>query len=210
MEQKNTTLLKTGTTTVAIVCKDGVVLAADRRATAGYVANKRVVKIATIAPSMAMTFAGTVSDIQLLTKVIQAEIRLKDLYVGRIARTKEVANLLSGMLYQNIRKYFPGVAAFILGGYDHRGGSAWELSPDGAMMEIVDYGTTGSGSLFALGVLETLYKKNMTIDQGIDLVNKAINASIQRDIYSGNGITIVTVTKDGVKTVLEKEINVGL
>ena len=91
-----------------------------------------------------------------------------------------------------------------------KGGSAWELSPDGAMMEITDYGTTGSGSLFALGVLETLYKKDMTIDQGVELVNKAINASIQRDIYSGNGITIVTVTKEGVKTVLEKEINVGL
>jgi len=61
-----------------------------------------------------------------------------------------------------------------------------------------------------MGVLETMYKKGMSVDEGVNLAVKAINAALQRDIYSGNGIDVVAVTSKGVKTVLEKEINVGL
>ncbi|MBD3318728.1 proteasome subunit beta [Candidatus Woesearchaeota archaeon] len=203
-------VLKTGTTTVALVCKDGVVLAADRRATAGYVANKHTVKILQIAPNMAITTAGTVSDIQLLAKLIQAEIRLKDLHVNRSSNTKEVANMLAGMLYHNLRRFMPGIAAFLLGGYDDTGAHAYQLSPDGAMMEVQDYASDGSGCVFALGVLETVYKKNMTVEEGVKVAMQAVNAALQRDIYSGNGINVVTLTNKGVETVLEKEINIGL
>lgn len=210
MDKKPENVLKSGTTTVAIVCKDGVVLAADRRATAGYVANKKMLKIVQIAPNMAITTAGTVSDIQLLAKVIKAEIRLKNLHVSRDSSTKEVANLVSGLQYQSIRKYCPGIAAFLLGGFDQVGGSVYQCSPDGALMKTDDYATDGSGSLFALGVLETLYKKGMSVQEGVVLVTKAINAALQRDIYSGNGINVMTITNKGAEFVLEKEINVGI
>ena len=70
--------LKTGTTTLGLVCKDGLVLAADKRATAGYmIAAKKVDKIIKINEDIVVTIAGTVSDVQLVTKLIRAP-RMKD------------------------------------------------------------------------------------------------------------------------------------
>ena len=75
--------LKHGTTTVGIVCKDGIVLAADKRATAGFVVNKNAQKLWVLNDDMALSMAGLVSDAQLLVKLIKAELRLKDLHSNR-------------------------------------------------------------------------------------------------------------------------------
>ena len=91
MDDKSKEVLKTGTTTVGIVCKDGIILAADRRSTAGYIAHKKFHKVIQIADNMAVTVAGTVSEVQLLAKLIKAELKLKDLQTGRISNSK--ANL---------------------------------------------------------------------------------------------------------------------
>ena len=97
--------LKTGTTTVGIVCQDGIILAADRRATAGsFIANKNALKVHQVTPNMALTTAGSVSDIQLMLKLIKAELKLKTLKTNREPNVKESANLLAGMIYGNIRK----------------------------------------------------------------------------------------------------------
>ncbi|OYT32796.1 proteasome subunit beta [Candidatus Woesearchaeota archaeon] len=201
-----------GTTTVGIVCKNGIVLAADKRATAGYIANKRAKKIHKITDNMAVTMAGLVSDAQLLVKLIRAELKLKDLHTNRTSQVKEAANLLAGMLYSNLRKMsmVPGIVAFLLGGHDNTGNYLYDLGIDGSVTDIIDYVSDGSGSVFALGVLEALYKKNMSVDDGIKLAVKAINAALQRDPATGNGIDIVVVDNKGVTTILEKELNIKL
>src|SRR4030042_3792091 len=103
MEERET--LKRGTTTVGIVCQDGIVLAADKRATAGnFIANKKAKKLFEITDNMVITTAGSVSDVQLLLKLIKAEIKLKFLRTNRESNVKETANLLAGMFYANIRK----------------------------------------------------------------------------------------------------------
>ena len=72
--------LKTGTTTLSLMCKDGIVIAADKRATAGnFIASKKIDKIIKITDDIVVTTAGTVSDIQLVTKIIRAELKLKSL-----------------------------------------------------------------------------------------------------------------------------------
>ncbi|MAE42415.1 proteasome subunit beta [Candidatus Woesearchaeota archaeon] len=201
---------KTGTTTLALYCKDGIVLAADKRATSGYlISYKKFDKIIQITDNMAVTVAGTVSDVQLLAKYIKAELKLKDIRTSKASTVKEAANLLSMMVYNNIRKMsmIPGISHFVLGGKDESGFHVYDLSPDGSIVPIDDYVSSGSGSVMAYGVLETLYNKNMSADDGVKLAAKAINAALQRDIASGNGIDIVTITKDGVKKVFSKEIN---
>ena len=96
--------MKTGTTTVGIVCKDGIVLAADRRTTAGHqIANKKTQKVIPICDYAAITTAGLVSDAQLFTKLIKAEIKLKEMRVNRNLLLKEVANMLASLSYTNIR-----------------------------------------------------------------------------------------------------------
>ena len=202
-------LMKTGTTTLALQCKDGVVLAADKRATSGYlISHKKFDKIISITDNIAVTVAGTVSDVQLLAKYIKAELKLKDIRTYRESSVKEAANLLSMMVYNNIRKLslIPGISHFIIGGKDESGFHIYDLAPDGSIIEVDDYTTSGSGSVMVYGVLETMYKKNMSVEEGIKLAAKSINAAIQRDIASGNGINIFTITKDGVKNVVSKDI----
>jgi len=204
---------KTGTTTVALVCKDGVVLCADRRVTSGYlVAYKKYDKIVKITDDIAVTVAGTVSDVQLLTKLLRAELKLKDLRTKRRVSVREAVNLLSSMVYNNIRKMsmIPGISHFILGGRDDTGVHAYDIGADGSITTIDEYTSSGSGSVMAYGVLETLYKKDLTVDEGIKLGAKAINAAVQRDIASGNGITIISITKDGVKEVLSKTVDIKI
>jgi len=205
--------LKTGTTTVAIRCKEGIVLAADKRATAGHlVANKSVDKIFIIAENMALTTAGTVSDVQLLIKLIKAELRLKKLRTNKQIYVSEAANLLAGMVYSNIRKLsaIPGISHFIFAGYDDTGFHIFDIYPDGSISETDDYLASGSGSVFAFGVFETLYEQGCSMDQAQSLAIKAVNAALQRDSASGNGIDVVRITKYGLKNVLTRKIDTGI
>lgn len=202
--------LKTGTTTVALMCKEGVVLATDRRATSGYlISHKKFEKIINITKNIAVTVAGTVSDVQLMAKYVKAELKLKDIRTDRESTVKEAANLLSMLVYGNIRKMslIPGISHFLLGGKDESGFYIYDLAPDGSIIIVDDYTTSGSGSVIVYGVLETLYKENISVEEGIKLAVKSINAAIQRDIASGNGIDVVTITKDGIKKVMSKEIS---
>lgn len=205
--------LKTGTTTICIMCKDGIVLAADRRASGGgMVLHKRAQKIQPITDAIAVTTAGNVSDIQLMVKLAKAEIKLKDVQVYRTASVREAASLVAGMLYSTFRRpsMVLSIASLMMAGRDKEGYHGWELSPDGSMMEIRDYAADGSGMVFALGVLDTSYKKNLSVDEGVKLAVRALSASLQRDTATGNGIDVVTITEKGMQTVIDKELDMKI
>ncbi|HLD12214.1 MAG TPA: proteasome subunit beta [Candidatus Nanoarchaeia archaeon] len=208
--------IKTGTTTLGIVCKDGIILAADKRATGGgmplRVMNKDVVKVLPIAENMAVTIAGNVSDIQMVIKLIKAEIMIKKMRSMKELTVKEVANLLGTILYQNIRNFSTiiAVTAFLLGGRDRAGYHLYELTPDGCVMEIKDYATDGSGGEIAMAVLDSTYQKTITVNEGVKLAIKCIDASIQRDTGSGEGADVYSITKDGIQLVLQKKITTTL
>ncbi len=203
--------LKTGTTTVAIKCTDGIVLGADSRATAGnMIVGKDVVKIEQISDYMAVTIAGSVSDIQLLVKLIRAEVKLKQIRSIKQVSVKEAANLLGGLVYSTIRNYFPGIAHFLLGGWDSSGYHIYDVYPDGSVSKVEDYICSGSGSVFEFGILETEYRQDITISQGKALAMKTVNAALQRDSGSGNSIRIVTITEKGVQTDSVKKVSYEL
>ncbi len=200
---------KHGTTTIGLVCKDGIVLASEKRATMGtFVADKKSEKIFKITDSLLITTAGTVSDAQLLTKLIKAELKLKEVRTDREATAKEAANLLASLIYGNIRKYslIPGITQFLLAGTDKEGFHLYDLFIDGSVMECDEYVSSGSGSTVVYGVLEAMYRKDMTVKEGIELCVKCLNIAIQRDIASGNGILVYTITKDGIRKVIDKEL----
>jgi len=205
--------LKTGTTTVGMVCKDGIVLAADMRATAGnMIVDKRAEKVHIISDDFAVTIAGSVSEAQLLIKLIRAELKLKEVRTYKKPTAKEAANLLGGLLYSNLRKMsmFPGIAHFLMGGKDREGLHLYDLFPDGSVTKIRDFISSGSGSVFAYGVLETQYNSEMTTDEGIKLAVKCVNTALQRDSCSGNGINVIVVTNKEIKRVMSKELDISL
>jgi proteasome beta subunit len=200
--------LKTGTTTVGIKCKEGLVLAADKRAGGGIIVDKRAQKIYQITKNVALTMAGTASDAQLITKLIGAELRLMEIRKEKTVTIKEAANLLSGIVYQNIRRpsMIPGISHFILGGKDNTGFHIFDIYPDGSLSECKDFISSGSGSVMAYGVLETLYEPEISLQEGTELAVKCLNAAIQRDMNSGDGYDIITITEEGVKKVVSKEL----
>jgi len=199
--------LKTGTTTLGIVCKDGIVIAADKRATAGhFIAAKDVDKVVQINDNLAITTAGSVSDIQLFIKLLRAELKLKNIKTNRTHTIKEAANLAARMVYDGARQYFPSMAHFLLAGFDNIGTHLYEIYPDGSMSEIKDYISSGSGSPMVFGIFESTYKDTITIKEAEELAVKAISASMQRDSASGNGIDVMTVTKEGIKKTMQKKV----
>ncbi|MFC1697673.1 proteasome subunit beta [Nanoarchaeota archaeon] len=208
MEQE---IKKTGTTTVGIVCTDGVVLAADMRATAGnMIMHKNFEKVIKVNDNIVVTTAGVVSDVQLLVKLVRAELRLKQVRTNRLPTIKESANLLGGLLYSNIRKYslIPGIAHFLMGGKDNDGVHLYDLAPDGSVAKIDDFFSSGSGSVFTFGVLESQYDAKINIQQGIELAEKCIKTALERDSASGNGFIIYSIKMDGITK--EKEQNLKL
>ena len=202
-------LMKTGTTTVGIVCKNGIVLAADKRATSGYlVVDKKTDKIHAITPDIAVTMAGTASDAQLLIKYAQSELKLKEIRNNRGVSVKEAATFMARMVYENIRKFsvIPGISHFVMGGKDKTGFYLYDIFADGTVSPCEKFISSGSGSVMVYGVLETLFKKDMSVEEGIKLAIKCVNAAIQRDIASGSGMDVWTVTEKGARKVIEKEI----
>lgn len=209
MEQQ----LKTGTTTVGIMCKDGVVLAADKRATAGtMIVDKRAEKVHLLTDDFAVTIAGTVSDAQLLIKLSRAELKLKEVRTNKKPTAKEAANLVGGLLYSNIRRMsmLPGIAHFLMGAKDMQGVHLYDLFPDGSVTKIRDFISSGSGSVFAYGVLETQYNPDMTTNEGVKLAVKAVNTALNRDSASGNGIDVIVITSKEIKRVMNKEVEITL
>jgi proteasome beta subunit len=119
--------------------------------------------------------------------------------------------MLAGMLYSSIRtpSMIQGIAHFLLAGLDSEL-SLYDLYPDGSVTSIKTFVSSGSGSVYAIGVLENDFKEGMTQKEGIALAKKAINASLKRDTMSGNGFDIAILDKDGFKFVESGKINTGI
>ena len=206
-------IVKTGTTTVGIVAKDCIIMAADKRATAGnFIAGKKTQKVVPVADAMALTTAGSVSDIQLLVKLIRAELNLKKLRSGRETTVNEAANLLGGIVYSNIRRFsvIPGIVHFLFGGCDETGSKLYDIYPDGSVTEVDDFTASGSGGTFAFGVLDAQYKKDMKEEEAVELALKCVNSAVQRDSASGDGVDVLVINKKGVRRVVSKEITVKI
>ena len=196
-----------GTTTVGLICKDGVVLATDKRATMGnLVADKEAKKLYKIDDYIAMTIAGSVGDAQALVRWISAEAKLYRLRSGNHMPPHSCAVLLSNILHGS--RYFPFLTQLLVGGYDNLyGPKLFSLDLLGGINEETSFTATGSGSPTALGVLESEYRRNMTVKKGRDLAVRALISAMERDAYSGNGISLGVIDKNGVKIYSENEVN---
>jgi len=201
--------IKTGTTTVGIICKDSVVLAAEKKATMGYlVAAKEDTKIVEIMPHIAMTQAGMVGDVQALGRYLSAEANLYELRNKKRIPVKAAATLLSNILYGGRWSFFPYMVQLILAGYDETGPNLFILHPDGSRLEERKFFATGSGSPMAFGVLETLFKEGLPVEECKKIAVKAVKAAIERDIASGGkGIDVAVVDKSGFKMLSRAEVD---
>ncbi len=186
-----------GATAVAIKCKDGVVLGNDRRATWGYtVTNKSTKKLFKITDHIGLAAYGLIGDFQFVVRVLKAQSVLYELDAQDRINTKSVAKMISNMLYS--RKMMPFYTNLIIAGVDKDGPRLYTLDALGSLIP-EDYGATGTGMLLSMGILEAEYKPDMTMEDGVKLVEKVIRNSIKRDVMSGNGIDLLIITQDGTE-----------
>jgi len=189
---------KKGTTTVGIVAKDGVVLAADKRATMGYlIASKGVEKIAFIDDHMAMTVAGSVGDAQKIVRLMRVEALAYKHEKEEPMPVHAAATLLANIL--SATKYFPYWVQLLLAGYDERP-RLYNIDMLGGYTE-EKYTATGSGSPIAYGVLESHMKGVKSVKDALPVAVKAVWAAMQRDSASGEGIDVVVIKKDSSRRV---------
>lgn len=182
-----------GTTTLGFVCKDGVVLASDSRATMGhFISDKDAQKIYSIEDKIAMTTAGLVGDNQALVRIMRAELALYKMQ-GKAITVKSAATLLANILHG--RRMFPYWVQLLVGGLDSEG-TVYEIDAVGGMGK-KKVASTGSGSPTAYGVLETEYREGLTIEEGVKLAIKSVKAALERDSATGNHIEVATITDKG-------------
>ncbi|MDV3103393.1 archaeal proteasome endopeptidase complex subunit beta [Thermococcus waiotapuensis] len=192
-----------GTTTVGLICKDGVILAADRRATMGnMITSKEVTKIFQIDDHLAIAGAGLVGDILSMVRLLRAEARLYRARVGREMSVKVLTTLMANVLHGG--RGYGYFAWFLVGGYDTEP-RLYSIDAAGGVTE-EKYVAAGSGMEFALAILENEFSEGLSLEDGMRLAAKAVNAAIKRDVYTGEGITLVVVTKEGYRELGDDEI----
>lgn len=185
---------KTGTTIAGIVYKDGVVLGADTRATEGdIVADKNCSKIHYMQPNMYCCGAGTAADLEMTTQLMSSQLELHRLNTGREVPLVAANRMLKQMLF----RYQGHVgAALVLGGVDKNGPHIYSIHPHGST-DRLPYTTMGSGSLAAMSVFESRWKKDMELEDAKQLVRDAIAGGIFNDLGSGSNVDLCVITKDG-------------
>jgi proteasome beta subunit len=211
MSEINKSILKSNTSLVGIVCKDGVVMGADKRSTAGsLIMNKDSQKIHKVTDYLTASYTGSVSDIQLTNKVLPAELRLKELKTKSRPTIKEAANLLAMLVYRNIRtpSMVPSIVGTLVAGFNEDGScELYSIEPAGSVQKVEDFDANfSSGMPFILGLLERQWKPNLTVQEGVELAIEALKSSTQRDVGSGNGIDVFTITKSGISHVISQKI----
>jgi proteasome beta subunit len=193
-----------GTTTIGLTCSDGVVLVTDKRASMGtLIASKKAKKAFKINDRVAATIAGSVGDAIALIRLVQAEATLYEMNNKERMSTKAVANLMANVLQGS--KYFPYLVQVLVGGMDKKA-SVYSLDPLGGLIE-EKVAATGSGSPVAYGVLELEYTEDKTVKECIGIGLKAIGAAMGRDCATGDGITLITITADGMKDYTTEEVD---
>ncbi|MCU4742762.1 proteasome subunit alpha [Natronoglomus mannanivorans] len=207
-------VVKTGTTTVAVAGSDGVVLGADTRASVGggrFVANRTTQKIEPIGDRAAVAFSGSVSDAQSFVRQLRAESRLYELEHGTAISLESLATLAGGLVrrgpYRVLDLLLAGVeddgveAESSAGDSTDVGAAVYDIGPGGGVMT-ADYAASGSGMQLAYGALEgTLGEATGTKTVGDlrPIVASAVRSATARDTASGDGMTVATVTTDGVE-----------
>jgi proteasome beta subunit len=193
-----------GTTTVGLACRDGVVLAADSRATMGYlVASKKARKVYKITESIGATVAGGVADTEDLINILRAEAGYYSFREGKPMDVRAAARLAANVLHAY--RFFPYIANLIVGGVGAEGMRLYFLDLDGSLTE-ENMVSTGSGSPVAYGVIETEFRDGMSTDEAVPIAIKAVRTAMKRDIATGNELTVAVITKTGFRELAPEEI----
>jgi proteasome beta subunit len=190
-----------GATAVGISFDDGIVLASERRIAYGnFLVSKSTKKTFPLTPNVAAACAGLVADMQLLSLQIKALAKIRKMEIKRDVPPNSIAKMMSNLMYE--RRFFPLLTQVIVGGLVDKP-SIYTLDPLGSVLPD-EYAAVGTGAEMALGVLDQSYKEKLTEKEAVDLAIKSVHSATMRDSFSGDGIDVLVINKQGTKEFTEK------
>ncbi|XP_020587214.1 proteasome subunit beta type-5-like isoform X2 [Phalaenopsis equestris] len=186
-----------GTTTLAFIFKEGVIVAADSRASmGGYISSQTVKKIIEINPYMIGTMAGGAADCQFWHRNLGIKCRLHELANKRRISVTGASKLLANILY-SYRGMGLSVGTMIAG-WDETGPGLYYVDSEGGRLKGKRF-SVGSGSPYAYGVLDSGYRFDLSIEEAAELARRAIYHATFRDGASGGVASVYYVGPDGWK-----------
>jgi len=190
-----------GATAVGITYDNGVVIASEKRVAYGnFLVSKTTKKTFQLTPNVGAACAGLIADMQILALQISALAKIRKMELKREIPTNSIAKMLSNMMYE--RRFFPFLTQVIIGGFVDKP-SIYTLDPLGSVLPD-EYAAVGTGAEMALGVLDPQFKEKMTEKEAIELAKKAVKTATLRDSFSGDGIDLLVINKEGAKEFTEK------
>ncbi len=191
-----------GATTVGMVCKDGVLLASERRYAYGsFVMSKSAKKVFKITDHVGIACAGIVGDMQILSREALAYMSIYRYERGRQPTVKNTAKLMVNLLAG--RRMFPYMAQTIIAGVDDGKPDLYVMDPIGSVLSD-KFAAVGTGAEVAMGVLEAEYREGMSVEEAKPVLMRAVKSALARDISSGDGVDLMIITHDGIKEESEK------
>ncbi|MGI9666435.1 MAG: proteasome subunit beta [Acidimicrobiia bacterium] len=205
------------TTVLALTWDGGVVMAGDRRATAGNViAHRRVRKVYPADDHSAVAISGTAGMAVELIKLFQTELEHYEKIEGNRLSLDGKANYLARMIRGNLALAFQGLVVIpLFCGYDHLAGVGRLFSFDvvGGTYDEQHYATTGSGGSEARGFLKTAWNDELDRTQAVSVAVEALVAAAEEDAATGGpdprrGIypNVLVITADGVTELGDDEL----
>ena len=198
-----------GATAVGMTYSDGIVLASERRIAYGnFLVSKTTRKTFQITPRVGAACAGLVADMQILSLQVSALAKIRRMDLRRDIPPNSIAKMMSNMMYE--RRFFPLLTQVIVGGVVGKP-VIYTLDPLGSVLPD-EYAAVGTGAEAALGVMDpelggggsdgggAASASGMSRDEAVRLAVKAVTAATMRDSFSGDGIDVMVIDKDGASS----------
>jgi proteasome beta subunit len=206
-----------GTTVVAIRYADGVVLAGDRRATAGFaIASRRIEKVFRADHYSGVAFAGVAGPGNEMVRLFQTQLEHYEKIEGESLSLEGKANQLAQMVRANFPAAMQGLVVVpLFAGYDERRGRGrvFSFDPTGGKYEEADFQTNGSGGVHAKNWIKAQWREGMTADEAIDLAVRSLFAAADEDTATGGPDlvrrifpTVAVVETDGFRELPDEDV----
>jgi len=178
-----------GTTVLAIRFEQGVVMAGDRRATAGYtIASRRIEKVFPADDFSGVAIAGAAGPAVEMVKLFQVQLEHYEKIEGEVLSLEGKANQLGQMVRSNLPAAMQGFAVVpLFAGYDHRRnrGRVFSYDVTGGKYEEADFQTNGSGGVHARNWIKATWQEDMSREDTVDLALRALFAAADEDTATG-------------------------
>lgn len=192
---KNYIKPRKGTTTLAFVFKEGIVIAVDSRATAGsYISSQTVNKVIEINKYLLGTMAGCAADCFYWEKLLGLHAKAYELENNKRISAAAASMYLSNCVYR-YRGYGISMSTMVCG-YDENGPKIYNVVDDGSRIESTLL-SVGSGSTIAYGILSARYSFDMSKEDALELGRDAIFHAGHRDAASGGSVNLYFMDRDG-------------